>query len=417
MARPRTPAPPVVLRASRLLDVTSGSYVTPGEILVEGARIVEVQPGTTPDGAEVVDLGDVTLLPGLMDMEVNLLLGGPDHRDPLVAVQDDPAVRTLRAVANARRTLRAGFTTVRNLGLFIQTGGLLLDVALAKATDLGWIDGPRIVPAGHAITPTGGHLDPTMFQAFAPHVLPLTVEEGIANGISEVRRAVRYQIKHGARLIKVCASGGVMSHTGPAGAQQYSDEELAAIADEAHRAGLKVAAHAHGDDGIRACIRAGIDCIEHGSLATDETIASMVEHGTFLVPTTYLADAMDVSHAAPELQAKAAEVFPRAKQTISKAIAAGVKIACGTDAPAIPHGRNAHELAALVDRGMTPLQAIRAATTMAAELIDVDDRGRLEAGLLADVIAVPGDPLTDIATTQRVCFVMKGGTVFRNDVA
>ena len=417
MTRPRTPAPPVLLRAARLLDVTTGEYATPGELLIDGARIAEVQPGAVPDGAEILDLGDLTLLPGLMDMEVNLLLGGPDHHDPLVAVQDDPAVRTLRAVANARRTLRAGFTTVRNLGLFIQTGGLLLDVALAKATDLGWIDGPRIVPAGHAITPTGGHLDPTMFQAFAPHVLPLTVEEGIANGISEVRRAVRYQIKHGAKLIKVCASGGVMSHTGPAGAQQYSDEELEAIADEAHRAGLKVAAHAHGDDGIRACIRAGIDCIEHASLATDETIASMVEHGTFLVPTTYLADAMDVSHAAPELQAKAAEVFPRAKQTISKAIAAGVKIACGTDAPAIPHGRNAHELAALVDRGMTPLQALRAATITSAELIDVDDRGRLEAGLLADVIAVPGDPLSDITVTQQVCFVMKGGQIYRNDVA
>ena len=414
MARPRSPALPVLVRAARLLDVPGGEYLTPGELLIEGDRITEVQPTAVPGDAEVIDLGDVTLLPGLMDMEVNLLLGGPDH-GMLAPVQDDPAVRTLRAVANARRTLRAGFTTVRNLGLFIQTGGILLDVALRKATALGWIDGPRIVAAGHAITPTGGHLDPTMFQAFAPHVLPLTVEEGIANGISEVRYAVRYQIKHGADLIKVCASGGVMSHTGPAGAQQYSDEELAAIADEAHRAGLKVAAHAHGDDGIRACIRAGIDCIEHGSLATDETIASMVEHGTFLVATTYLTDAMDVSHAAPELQAKAAEVFPRSKQTISKAIAAGVKIACGTDAPAIPHGRNARELAALVDRGMAPLQAIRAATVTAAELIDVDDRGRLEAGLLADVIAVPGDPLTDITVTQQVCFVMKGGQVFRND--
>jgi imidazolonepropionase-like amidohydrolase len=301
--------------------------------------------------------------------------------------------------------------------LFVKTGGYLLDVALGKAIDAGWIEGPRVIPAGHAITPTGGHLDPTMFQALAPHVLPLTVEEGIANGVSQVRQAVRYQIKYGAQVIKVCASGGVMSHTGPAGAQQYSDEELVAIADEAHRAGLKVAAHAHGDDGIRACIRAGIDCIEHGSLATDETIASMVEHGTFLVATTYLTDAMDVSHAAPELQAKAAEVFPRSRETISKAIAAGVKIACGTDAPAIPHGRNAKELAALVDRGMTPLQAIRAATLTSADLIGVDDRGRLEAGLLADIIAVPGDPLADITVTQQVCFVMKGGQVYRNEPA
>jgi imidazolonepropionase-like amidohydrolase len=417
MARERTPQPPVHLRGARLLDVDKGELLTPGELLIEGERIVAVSPTSVPDDAVVIDLGDVTLLPGLMDMEVNLLLGGPDHRSPLIAVQDDPAVRTLRAVANARRTLRAGFTTVRNLGLFIQTGGLLLDVALKNPIDLGWIDGPRVVPAGHAITPTGGHLDPTMFQAFAPHVLPLTVEEGIANGVSEIRKAVRYQIKHGAQLIKVCASGGVMSHTGPAGAQQYSDEELRTVVDEAHRAGLRVAAHAHGDDGIRAAIEAGIDCIEHGSLMGDATLDLLIERERFLVPTTYLADGMDVSHAPPELQAKAAEVFPRAKETIRKAIARGARIACGTDAPAIPHGRNAKELLALVDRGMTPLQAIRAATTVAAELIDVDDRGRLAPGLLADVIAVPGDPLADIGVTEDVRFVMKGGKVHRHDAA
>ena len=407
--------PSTHLRSARMLDVEAGALVEPGDVLVVDGRIAELDPAALPAEAEVLDLGDVTLLPGLMDMEVNLLLGGPDHRSPLNAVQDDPAVRVLRAVANARRTLRSGFTTVRNLGLFIQTGGLLLDVALKKAIDLGWVDGPRVVPAGHAITPTGGHLDPTMFQAFAPHVLPLTVEEGIANGVSEVRKAVRYQIKHGAELIKVCASGGIMSHTGPAGAQQYSDEELCAIADEAHRAGLRVAAHAHGDDGIRAAIEAGIDCIEHGSLMSDETMELMIERGTFLVPTTYLADGMDVSSAAPELQAKAAEVFPKAKATTSKAIRRGVRIACGTDAPAIPHGHNAKELLALVDRGMTPLEAIRAATTVAAELIDVTDRGRLEPGLLADIVAVPGDPTADIGTLEKVLFVMKGGSVFRDD--
>jgi imidazolonepropionase-like amidohydrolase len=400
-----------------MLDVDKGELIEPGDLLIDGERIAEVAPTAVPDDAEVIDLGDVTLLPGLMDMEVNLLMGGPDHASPLVPVQDDPAVKTLRAVANARRTLRAGYTTVRNLGLFIQTGGLLLDVALKKAIDLGWVDGPRIVPAGHAISPTGGHLDPTMFQAFAPHVLPVTVEEGIADGVSEIRRAVRYQIKYGAEVIKMCASGGVMSHTGPAGAQQYSDEEMRAVADEAHRAGLKVAAHAHGDGGIRAAIEAGIDCIEHGSLMSDETLDLMVERGTFLVPTTYLADGMDVSHAAPELQAKAAEVFPRAKATISKAIERGARIATGSDAPAIPHGRNAREMIALVDRGMTPAQAIRAATVVAAELIDADDRGRLAPGLLADVVAVPGDPTADITLTEQVSFVMKGGDVFRHDAA
>ena len=416
MARPRAPRPPVHLRGARLLDVEAGKLVEPGELLVEDGRITAVGTMAVPDGAVEIDLGDVTLLPGLMDMEVNLLMGGPDH-GLLAAVQDDPAVKTLRAVANARRTLRAGFTTVRNLGLFVQTGGILLDVALQKAVDLGWIPGPRIVPAGHAISPTGGHLDPTMFQKLAPHVLPVTLEEGIADGVDEVRKAVRYQIKHGAQVIKMVGSGGVMSHTGPAGAQQYSTDEMAAIADEAHRAGLKVATHAHGDAAIRSAIEVGIDCIEHGSLMSDETLDLMVERGTFLVPTTYLADGMDVSHAPPELQAKAAEVFPRAKATISRAIERGARIATGSDAPAIPHGRNAKELIALVERGMTPVEAIRAATVVAAELIDADDRGRLEPGLLADVIAVSGDPTTDITATEQVTFVMKGGDVFRHEAA
>ena len=416
MPRARGPQPPVHLISARMLDVDKGELIEPGDLLIEGERIVEVAPATIPKDAVVVDAGELTLLPGLMDMEINLLMGGPDH-GMFVAVQDDPAVKLLRGVANARRTLRAGFTTVRNLGLFVQTGGLLLDVALKKAIDFGWIDGPRIVPAGHAISPTGGHLDPTMFQRLGPGIMPLTVEEGIANGVPEVRKAVRYQIKYGAGVIKVSASGGVMSHTGPAGAQQYSYEELEAIAEEAHRAGLKVAAHAHGDAGIRACIEAGFDCIEHGSLATDETLDLMVERGTFLVATSFLADGMDVSQADPELQAKAAEVFPRSRETISKAIKKGVKVACGTDAPAIPHGRNAKEIVSLVNRGMTPLEAIRAATVVSAELIDADDRGKLEAGLLADVVGVPGNPLEDITLTEQVKFVMKGGSVFHHATA
>jgi imidazolonepropionase-like amidohydrolase len=252
-----------------------------------------------------------------------------------------------------------------------------------------------------------------MFQRIAPHVMPMSVEEGVADGVSEVRKAVRYQIKYGAGVIKISASGGVMSFSTAAGAQQYSDEELAAIADEAHRSGIKVAAHAHGDAAIRACIRAGVDCIEHGSLASDDTIQMMVDHGTFLVPTSYLSEGLDISKAAPALQAKAADVFPRARQMLGKAIKAGVKIACGTDAPAIPHGQNAKELWAMVDRGMTPMQALRAGTVMGAELIGVDDRGRLFPGLLADIIAVPGDPSEDITVTQDVRFVMKDGQIYK----
>ncbi len=399
----------LTLKAAGYVDVEAGEIVRPGIVKVDGDRIVGL--GGAPEG-ELIDLGDAILLPGLMDMEVNLLMGGRGENPGLSQVQDDPPTRVLRAVGNARRTLRAGFTTVRNLGLFVKTGGYLLDVALGKAIDAGWIDGPRIVPAGHAITPTGGHLDPTMFAAFMPGVLELTVEEGIANGVDEIRKAVRYQIKHGAEVIKVCCSGGVMSLTGEAGAQHYSDEELAAIVDEAHRRGLRVAAHTHGASAVKHAVGVGIDCIEHGFLIDDEAIRLMVEHGTFLVSTRRLAEGMDVSKAPPVLQAKAAEMFPKARTSIKAAYEAGVKIAVGTDAPAIPHGRNADELVTLVEWGMSPAAVLRAATVTAAELINAGDRGRIAEGLLADIIAVPGDPLSDITVTKNVNFVMKGGKVY-----
>jgi imidazolonepropionase-like amidohydrolase len=408
-----------VLKAARWADIEAGQVRSPAVIVVDGDRISAVNPTEPlPDSATVIDLGDVTLLPGLMDMELNLLIGGPGGPDglpsPMHGVQDDPAYRTLRGAVNARTTLEAGFTSVRNLGLMVKTGGYLLDVALQRAIEQGWHIGPRIYPAGHAVTPYGGHLDPTVFQRLAPGIMPLSVAEGIANGVPDVQACVRYQIRHGAKLIKVSASGGVMSHSTSPGSQQFSDAEFEAIADEAHRAGLRVAAHAVGDSAIQACIRAGIDCIEHGFLASDETIQMMVDHGTFLVSTTYLTEAMAIDRIAPELRRKAETVFPQAKAMLPKAIAAGVKIACGSDAPAIPHGQQAKEIVALVNRGMTPMQALRAATMTSAELIDeADNLGRLAAGYLADIIAVPGDPSSDITTTLDVQFVMKNGEIYK----
>jgi imidazolonepropionase-like amidohydrolase len=405
-----------VLRADRWLDIStdSGEVRSPAVIVVRDNLIESVNPAQVPAGAQEISLGDVTLLPGLMDMELNMLIGNRDETwDPGHGVKIDPALRTLQGVGYCRITLEAGFTSCRNLGLMVKTGGFLLDVSLNTAIERGWIVGPRIISAGHAITPTGGHLDASMFQRFFPGIMPLSVEEGIANGVSEVRKAVRYQIKYGAGQIKISATGGIMSHSTAPGAQQYSDEELEAIVDEAHRAGISVAAHAIGDQGIQACVRAGVDCIEHGFLASDETLKMMVDNGTFLVTTTFLADRLDVSKSPPNIQKKAAEVYPIAKAMLGRAAALGVKIACGTDAPGIPHGENAKELSAMVRRGMTPLHALQAATVNSAELLQVTDRGRLAPGLLADIIAVPGDPTKDITMTESVSFVMKDGQVYK----
>jgi len=410
---------PTVLRAARWLDIVAGEVRSPAVIVVEDKRILAVNPRETPVGAKEIDLGDVTLMPGLMDMETNLVIGGPVSGKTDPKVGDSASLKVLRGVVNCRTVLMTGFTTVRNLGLFQKTGGLMLDVDLMRAIEYGWIPGPRIIPAGHAIAPTGGHLEPTMFSALAPWIMPLTVEEGVANGVSEVRKAVRYQIKYGAKVIKVSASGGVMSHAGgPPGAQTYSQEEFDAIAEEAHRFGIKVAAHAQGDASIRACVKAGIDCIEHGFLATDDTLRMMADAGTFLVSTTSLVDRMDVSKEDPEKQARAAALFPAARTLLARAAKFGVKICCGTDCPAIPHGEQALELAAIVRRGLTPVQAIRAATMTSAELISMEDRlGKLEAGYIADIIAVPGDPSQDIEVTKDVRFVMKDGAVYKNAAA
>jgi imidazolonepropionase-like amidohydrolase len=392
---------PVVVRAARLLDVQAGRLVSDALVVVQRGRIVSVG-GTAPAGAQTIDLGDVTLVPGLIDLHTHLT-GDIEGNWVMRTVTDGPADAALRGARNARRTLEAGFTTVRDLG-----SGDFVDVALMKAIDAGMIPGPHVVPAGHSLGTTGGHCDVT---GLAPGLLEKDWRSGVADGVDEVVKAVRYQAKHGARVIKICATAGVLSFEETVGAQQYSEAEMRAIVEEAARHGLAVAAHAHGTAGIKAAIRAGVTSIEHGSILDDEAMAMMRERGTYLVPTSYLAEAIDLDALPAPIRAKAESVLPRMRDSLRRAIAAGVPIAFGTDAAVYPHGDNARELAVYVELGMSPLQAIRSATTVAADVLRVTDRGALAPGMLADIIAVPGDPLRDVRVFEDVRFVMQSGRV------
>ena len=393
-------APAIVIRAARMLDVTSGRILSNVSVVIQGDRIVAVNPAALPAGARTIDLGDVTLLPGFMDLHTHLAseISASSFIEPVTLTDAD---RAYAATANALKTVRAGFTTVRDFGGDVT-------VALGKAVAKGIVVGPHVVPSRNLIGITGGHCDA---GGFAPGVLERGPEGGIADGPWEAVQAVRYQIKHGAQVIKVCATAGVLSLEGPVGAQQYSYEELKAIVDEAARHGIRVAAHAHGSDGIKAAVRAGVASIEHGSMLDDEAIAMMKEKGTYLVPTTYLIDRINLNVLPPPVRKKAETIMPLARESLRKAIAAGVKIAFGTDAGVFPHGENAHEFAVYVKLGMSPLDALRSATLRAAELLGVSDRGAIEAGKLADLVAVPGDPLQDITATERVTWVMVGGKV------
>jgi imidazolonepropionase-like amidohydrolase len=361
-----------------------------------------VNPASVPAGARVVDLGDVTLLPGFTDMHTHLSgeIGPNMLLEPVTETDLDAAYKATR---HARTTLMAGFTTVRDFGGDIT-------VALAKAVARGDVVGPRVVPSRNALGITGGHCDVTGYR---PGVLEQRVEDGVADGPWEVVQSVRYQIKHGAEVIKTCATAGVLSLEGPVGAQQYSYEELKAMVDEAARHGIKVAAHAHGTEGIKAATRAGVASIEHGSMLTGEIISQMKTRGTYLVPTAYLLTAINLSALPPPIAAKARQIIPLGQESHRQAIKAGVKIAFGTDAAVYPHGDNAREFAVYVGYGMTPLEAIRAATTGAADLLGVGDRGVIAPGKLADLVAVPGDPLEDVKVMEQVSFVMKDGIVVR----
>ncbi len=391
-----------VLTAARLLDVETGTMVSDPVVVVDGDRITRVG-GVIPTGVDIVDLGDVTLLPGLIELHTHLSLDLTTDAWVMQQVTETEADAALRAAGNARKTLDAGFTTVRDL-----SG--MAGVALGRAIERGDVVGPRIFPAANSLGITGGHCDVT---GFAPGIMEGGPEDGVVDGVPAALRAVRYQIKHGAKFIKICATAGVISFEETVGAQQLTLEEMEAIVAEAERHDLHVAAHAHGTEGIVAAVQAGVRTIEHGSMLTDEAIQLMLERGTYLVPTNYLTDAVEISALPEQLRGKAEYVFPRMAESLRMAIGAGIPIAFGTDAGAFPHGDNANEFATLVERGMTPLEAIRAATTVAADVLEVTDRGWIAPGTLADIIAVPGDPLEDITALQRVGFVMKGGVVYR----
>ena len=396
----------LVIEADGYVDVVAGRVVSPAVIVVEGDRIAAVNPAAKPPGARTISLPGHTVLPGLMDAHthLNYIIGEGWETEPVRFTTGDFA---LRALPHASKTLLAGFTTVRDLG----TGLGFSDVALMHAIDKGWAIGPRVIPAGHALSVTGGHCDQS--TGLGPGIAPPEFSSGTADGVDEVLKAVRYQVKHGAKVIKICATAGVLSFEGPAGAQQYTIEELRAAADEAHRHGLRIAAHAHGTEGIVASSEAGIDSIEHNSMMTDEAAAILKKNGSFVVPNMHLIDTLKTTELPPALAAKQAYLGPLAVESFKRALRNGLKVAFGTDAGVFPHGDNAKELTARVRHGDTPLHAIRSATTVNAELFGTPDRGKIEAGLLADLIAVAGNPLEDIKLLEDVRFVMKGGVAYK----
>ena len=395
---------PIVLRAAHMLDVVKGQLISPAVVILENGRIRSVGASEVPAGAQALDLGDLTLLPGLIDAHTHLTF---DISGDWVtrSVRELPADAALRGARNARLTLLAGFTTVRDVG-----APGFADVSLMKAIDAGFVMGPRMIPSAYAIGITGGHCDDT---GWAPGVNELGPEQGVADGVDAAVRAVRYQIKHGARVIKVCATAGVLSFDATLGAQQLSDAELQAIVQEASRHGLKVAAHAHGRDGIKAAVRAGVASIEHGSMIDEEAAALMKQRGTYLVPTAYLLGTFKLESLPPPIAAKAREVIPMAQESHRRAVRAGVKIAFGTDAAVAPHGDNAREFAVYVGYGMRPADALRTATVNAADLLGLSDRGVIAPGKLADLIAVRGNPLEDVRVLERVVWVMKAGEVVK----
>ncbi len=416
-----TPEPPigkgvVVLKAARLIDGTGAAAISNAVVVVTDNTISAVGPAssvTIPADANVIDLGDVTLLPGFIDAHTHLVgrvLGDPAGDN--AHVRDFESFAAILSVQNARDTLMAGFTTVRNVG----AEGKFDDMALRKAINEGWTPGPRIMTAGHALGMRGGHCDE---NGFRPGLFDPGIEEGIADGPEQIRAAVRYQIKYGADVIKTCATGGVLSEGDAVGATQYTFEELKALVDEANKLERKVAAHAHGTEGIKLAVRAGVSSIEHGSFLDEEGARLMKERGTFLVPTLSASEAVERAAKGGVLKGlraeKALSAAAAARHGIKLAVANNVQIALGTDAGVVPHGTNAHEFALMVQwGGMSNMASITAGTLNAAKLLGWDKHiGSLTTGKWADIVAVSGDPTVNIENMQKVTFVMKNGVIYK----
>jgi imidazolonepropionase-like amidohydrolase len=404
------PAPTrTLVRAGHLLDVKTGKMLDDQTIVVVGDKIQSITPTNSAPAQpadKVVDLKGLTVLPGLIDVHTHLTYD--TNFDPYHELTTTTAKEAINGVANARTTLMAGITSVRNVG-----AGGYSDVDLRDAVDSGQVPGPHMLVSGPPLGITGGHCDENLLPA-SYHV----TADGVADGISGVQHMVRKNIKYGADLIKICATGGVLSKGDDPQASQYTLEEMKAIVADAHRLGRKVAAHAHGSQGILWATEAGVDSIEHGSYIDDAGIAAMKAHGTYLVPTLYLEDWLIEKGILPVFyKQKMIDVTAVAKSNIKRAMQAGVKIAMGTDAAVYPHGLNAHELDVYVNQeGMTPLAALQSATMNAADLMNWTAKtGTLEPGKWADIIAVEKNPLQDIRTIENVKFVMKAGVVFKNE--
>jgi len=409
----------IALKAARMFDGKSNALVQNGLVVVQGDKIVDVGSNVQiPSTAHVIDLGDATLCPGFMDAHTHLTLdfSGDYNQRRLKEVDLNVSEQAIVATKYARATVEAGFTTVRDLGSPFVGSREFVDVALRNSINKGVIVGPRMLVATKGIGATGGHFDPTSgFRDFLFGGEP-NYTDGIADGPDEIRKAVRFEVKNGADVIKAAVSGGVLSLADEVDTPQLTPAEMAALVDESHRLRKKVAVHCHGDQAAREAIEAGVDSIEHGSFMKPETLTMMKKKGTFLTPTLMATEWImgKIDNYPPVLQAKAKAAAAARSDMFRSAVNMAVRISFGTDAAVYPHGQNAKEFKLMVDLGMNPIEALKSATANDAELLGIGQKvGTLEKGKLADVIAVPGDPTADITATERVSFVMKEGKIIR----